>query len=289
MNISRPQSFLLVFSVYIISFLAGLLMFSALGHHSPLYAMLAADLTATAVVWFFSILYKNSSIYDPYWSVAPMAIITGWMLLAPSSRTWPVLLLVFAVFFWGIRLTLNWAIGWRGLGHQDWRYIHYKEKAPKAWVFTNLLGIHMMPTLLVFSGLVPAYFIIRFGGLLNIVTIVGFLVCLVSVTVQIFSDRQMADFRKSPGSADQCLMTGLWKYSRHPNYLGEICFWWGIWLMQVGVLPSMWYTLAGPVLISLLFLFVSIPMMERYLEERKPCYAGYKKKVSMLIPWIPMK
>ncbi|MBI5546954.1 MAG: DUF1295 domain-containing protein, partial [Deltaproteobacteria bacterium] len=84
--------------------------------------------------------------------------------------------------------------------------------------------------------------------------------------------------------------TGLWKYSRHPNYFGEVSFWWGLWLFGVASDPaSALWTLAGPVAMTGLFLFISVPMLDKRSLERRPGYAEHRRRVSALIPWFPKR
>lgn len=92
--------------------------------------------------------------------------------------------------------------------------------------------------------------------------------------------------RKQPG---QIMAVGLWRFSRHPNYLGEITFWWGLFIFGLAADSGYWWTVSGPLVITALFLFVSIPIMEKRHLERRPGYEEHKKKVSVLIPWFPKK
>jgi len=98
----------------------------------------------------------------------------------------------------------------------------------------------------------------------------------------------MRAFRKQSGNKGQNMASGLWKNSRHPNYFGEIAFWWGVWLIQLSVLPSYWWTVAAPVLMTMLFVFISIPLMEKKLLASKEGYSEYIKNTSMLLP-LPKK
>lgn len=278
------------------------------------------------------IILKNSSVYDPYWSVAPFVIIFSWIILRNTGFVLTDVLLLAAVFFWGTRLTLNWAIKWQGMAHQDWRYSMLRKKSPKMWLLTNLVGINLVPTIVVYLALVPAYFTVIFNSpamqsrvntaygfySLNPVIISGFIICIASAVIQAVSDRQMDRFRKinKTGSSPQVyngekpsinnislnsnsrqghIDEGLWRYSRHPNYFSEVLFWWGIWVIQIGAVDLkntgswIWWTIAGPVFMTLLFLFISIPMMEKYLISKRPSYIEYKSKVSMLIPWFRVR
>ena len=247
-----------------------------------LVSTLLADIAATIIVWVFGILFGNSSMYDPYWSAAPLIILPCWIMIKGVSFSAIDILFLTAVIVWGIRLTVNWALRWKGLHHQDWRYIMLRKKSPRLWFLTNLIGINLMPTVIVFAALAPAYYGIGQERPLNFFTVIWFSVCMGAVLVESVSDWQMDLFKKDRSNKNKYIDRGLWRYSRHPNYLGEITFWWGIWLMQMGVSPRIWATVTGPILITLLFIFVSIPMMEKHILASIPAYSSYRKQVSVL-------
>jgi len=209
---SRIFSFLIILLIYILAFFAGFYTFKFLnssGFHF-LLSFFIADVSATILVWLSGIILKNSSVYDPYWSVAPFVIIFSWIILRNTGFVLTDVLLLAAVFFWGTRLTLNWAIKWQGMAHQDWRYSMLRKKSPKMWLLTNLVGINLVPTIVVYLALVPAYFTVIFNSpamqsrvntaygfySLNPVIISGFIICIASAVIQAVSDRQMDRFRK---------------------------------------------------------------------------------------------
>ena len=281
---SKRGSLLIVFVTYAAAFLLATVVFFVFRKQGTIIATLAADIAATLLVWGTGLIFRNASLYDPYWSIVPVFVIPFWIIVKGTTVGVLDILLMVAIVIWGFRLTMNWLIGWRGLRHQDWRYTMLKKKNPDIWFITNLGGINMMPTLIVFLGMLPAYYMINSSQRLNIISTIGFILCLAASTLQFFADTQMARFRKENKDNDKCINVGLWKYSRHPNYLGEITLWWGIWLMQMGVAPSYWVTVAGPVAMTLLFVFISVPMMENYITQKKPAYREYKKTVPMLLP-----
>lgn len=280
---SKPVSLFIVAAVYALSFLSGFFVYKAAsGIAGPLLSFLAADVAATLVVWLFGLLLRNASIYDPYWSVAPIALIICFISLSGMPGLIGILY-ISALLLWGVRLTVNWATGWPGLRHQDWRYTMLREKNPRLWFITNLFGINIMPTLIVFAAMTPAYYAVTQGGGANAFTFIGAAVCVCAAILQIVSDAQMRGFRSDLANSGKNIDTGLWKYSRHPNYLGEVSLWWGVWIIQISVLPALWQTVLGPVAMTLLFVFISIPMMEKRLLASKQGYAGYKKATSMLM------
>ncbi len=282
MKLSKSLSLLIVLLVYAAAFVIGLLVFALLPFQG-LFAYLIADAAATEVVWAIGLIFKNASLYDPYWSVAPLALYICFLLDAGHLDA--VDMLYIALFaIWGIRLTLNWIVGWRGMAHQDWRYTMLHDKNPKLWLLTNFFGINMIPTLFVFVNLIPAYFCAVSGtDAIGIVSVLGFAVCLSAVLLQIVSDGQMRRFRKENAGSVRNIETGLWKYSRHPNYFGEVSLWWGVWLIQMGTQSALWWTVIAPVLMTLLFVLISIPMMENRLNDTKSGYDAYQKRTSMLL------
>lgn len=260
------------------------------GEH-PLVLTFCADLAATAVVFVVSQAVGNASLYDPYWSVAPAVIVVGWVvwqagpdLAAITDRQASVLVLVLV---WAVRLTANWAYSWRGLGHEDWRYAQLREQRPPwlPWWVISLCGIQVMPTLVVFGGLVavwPAMTVTgRPWGLLDAVAVA---VTATAVAVEAVADWQLRRFTRVPTNRGRILDRGLWRYSRHPNYLGEIGFWWGMWLFGLAAVPSWWWTVAGPIVFVLLFAFVSVPLMDRRSLKRRPAYAEHMHRIPALLP-----
>ena len=281
-------SFFIVFAIYVLAFLAGFLIYAVSKYKiNILMLTFIADAAATLIVWGAGLVFKNSSVYDPYWSVAPAVIVPFWLIIKKSDFSGAVILMLVVTIIWAARLTVNWALRWKGLSHQDWRYLLLKDKSsPRTWFLKNLIGINLMPSAIVFLALIPVYYSIGFEGEINYLIITGFIVSSAAVLVQSLSDAQMDLFRKSnSGNIDK----GLWRYSRHPNYFGEVMFWWGLWIMQMGINPQKWITVAGPVIMVFLFVFISIPMMEKHIIESKPDYFLYKKQVSMLIPWFRIK
>ena len=245
-----------------------------------LVALFLADVVATVVVWGFGLFYKNVSVYDPYWSVAPPVMFSVWAFYK-STFTLPVILLLIAVWYWGIRLTGNWAFTFKGLAHEDWRYTRYREtQSPFIFQIINFFGLNMMPTVLVFAVMLPGFGLFESTEAANMLTWLGFAICISAATLQLVADTQIHRFREEhPG---QYCNVGFWKHGRHPNYLGEISMWWGVWTMYASIYGFDWLIIA-PIAMTALFLFISIPMMERRQLQNKPGYAEYRKKTRMLI------
>lgn len=243
-------------------------------------SLLIADVTATVVTFIFSVMFKNASVYDPYWSVQPLVIAIAFAATAPALKGAQILALI-AISLWSVRLTANWAYTFKGLAYEDWRYVMLAAKTGRLYPAVNFFGIHLVPTLIVYACTLPAVYILRLGLPFNAGSAVFFALSLGAVILQGAADVQMHAFKKRGGKG--FIRTGLWKYCRHPNYLGEILFWWGIALMAVCSSPKFWYLPAGALANTLMFLFISIPLAEKK-QALKPGYAQYKAETRMLLP-----
>lgn len=279
---SKPLSILIITVIYIAASCLGIWLYFLLPFAFWLN-LLIADAVATLFVFSFSVVFKNASVYDPYWSVQPIVILVcfAWHYQLTSAT----ILLLIPVIYWGIRLTGNWAYVFGGLGHQDWRYTKLKNENGKLYPFINLTGIHMMPTLIVYMCTLPAVFVAREEFSANIGSYTGMAVCIGAATLQLVADTQMHKYRAS--GEHGLIRTGLWKYARHPNYLGEITMWWGVAIQAVSVMPDRWWLIAGAVANTALFFTVSIPLADKR-QSAKPGYAEYKKSTRSLLP-IPKK
>lgn len=277
---SKSIGVVIITIIYILATIIGVITYNSIDCNNKLLSLFIADVVATLVVWLFGVIFNNSSIYDPYWSVAPPLLLTFFAIEASSFGT-PVRLTLLIVWLWAIRLTGNWAYTFSNLSKQDWRYDKYKGDFPKLWHLVNLFGINLMPTLIVFLAMIPAIELIDLNPIsYNIFTILGILISLVAVALELVSDIQAHSFRKE--NRGKVCNIGLWKSSRHPNYLGEILFWWGLFIIYISVAPGEWLTAIGAVANTLLFIFVSIPLMEKRQLATKPAYAEYRRNTRML-------
>lgn len=283
------KAFLLVIAAYVLAGIAALCTGILFRAQPPIVVIGLADLAATMVVFIFSIITNNSSMYDPYWSVAPIPIALFW-LLQPGSNGFASVrhVLIFVLLcLWAIRLTTNWTMQWRGLGHEDWRYRDIRKQTGFFYWPVSFLGIHLMPTVLVFLGCLALWPTLSdHRTSLMWLDIIAGLVMLTAVLIEGTADVQMRRFRRQPGAAERVIPPGLWSVSRHPNYFGEVLFWWGLYLFVPLAYPSFWWVIVGPLAILLLFLGTSIPLMERHLLARHPAYTEYQKRVSRFFPWV---
>lgn len=249
------------------------------------------DFVGTVIIFIYSLLLKNSSMYDPYWSVIPIFILLYLFVeMEVPSLNVRMIFVSIVVLYWGIRLTMNWLKTWPGLGHEDWRYIKLAHDTGPFYWLVSFLGIHLFPTILVFLGCLPLIPVLESNSPLVWTDFLGFIISFLAIEIERRSDNQLRAYKEnSASSTSKVCETGLWKYSRHPNYFGEISFWAGLFIIAFGLNPenNLIYGF-GFFAMMILFVFVSIPMMEKR-QKAKPGYTEYKKKVWMLVPWFRKK
>jgi steroid 5-alpha reductase family enzyme len=281
----RNRSILLCVAVYVAAAFVAATIAALAWSLGPLAAVILADLAATVVVFAASYTWNNSSFYDPYWSVAPIAMVVVWSLAPVADAPVGVRqgLVCVLVALWGLRLTWNWLRGWQGLVHEDWRYVELRERTGKAWWLVSFAGIHMFPTVQVLLAMLPVYAAVSVGTRpFSVLDLLGVVVAATAVLIEGVADEQLRAFRRSGRGG--ILASGLWSVVRYPNYLGENLFWWGLFLIGVAGAPSWAWTAIGPAAISLMFVFVSIPMIDERHLARRPGYRAHMERVGALVP-----
>jgi steroid 5-alpha reductase family enzyme len=272
-------------AAYVVALCVAVLVVRAVGISHPLAALGLGTLLATAVIFAVSVVADNSSIYDPYWSLQPAAIAgyylwTGWGEVGARQVLATALLLLYAV-----RLTSNFYRDWPGLSKEDFRYVSFRARAGRAYWPVSFLGIHLLPTMMVYLGCLPLYALTRSGAAgLNWLDAAGVLVLLGAVVLAYVADEQLRAFRSDPRNRGCSIRRGLWVYSRHPNYLGEVATWWGLWLLALAAGLGWWWTVIGAGAITLLFVFVSVPMMEKRSLATRAGYQEYREQTPALLP-----
>lgn len=207
-----------------------------------------------------------------------------------SVETWGIahFLTAGTISFWSWRLTHNWYRSWTGWDHEDWRYVNFRNQFGKHFQWINFSAIHLYPTCIVFLSMTGLFWL--YDGTpkdLTAMVLAGNLISLTGVLFEFFADNTLYQHRNNPNrKKGTSIREGLWKYSRNPNYLGEILFWVGLAVIGVGAGAPLW-TCLGAVGMILMFIFASIPMKEKRLRESRADFDQYKAEVSMLIPLPP--
>ena len=307
--------------VYLIAFGLGFWV-STVSDYSILMKSAVAVAVTVMIIFMGSIDFNNSSVFDPYWSIAPPLMVIYYLVLSVSEQSLtgsqsapgvvsmvseascfncsglrdrlldsPRFILLFLVTLaYSVRLTWNFLRGWPGLAHEDWRYVNFRKKSGKAYWLVSFAAIHTFPALMVFGGTLSLWVaVVRELRPLNLLDLIALLVAAGAILIEAIADKQLRKFVIENKEAGKTMNKGLWAWSRHPNYLGEILFWWGLYLFALAANPLLWWVIIGPVAITVMFLFASIPMIEKRMLERRSDYAEYKKKVSVLVPfkWPP--
>ena len=250
--------------------------------------LLIVDFVGTIFIYICSNIFRNSSWYDAYWSVIPpFLILLVWMDVDADPSLSRAFLMFVCVLFWAIRLTYNWVRSWDGFSHEDWRYVMMKGRTNSSiqYALVDFLFIHLVPTLCVFVATLPFCFVVYYSsGEINNFDIAAAIIIFGAVLLQIISDQQMYNFRQDPSNHGKTMTKGLWRYSRHPNYLGEILFWFGGFIFALGNSFDFLWSIIGTLVMYVLIGITSIDMMDKRSRERRSDFIDYESSTPRLFP-----
>jgi steroid 5-alpha reductase family enzyme len=251
--------------------------------------LLAVLLLAYVTAWFLlALARRDNSLADVAWGGGFVLLAVGALVL--RGEVYPrSLLATILVTAWGVRLALHVAARNRGRG-EDFRYAAWRQQWGSSWVWRSYLQVFLLQGVLLYLVAVAVMRInLATPPGLTWLDLVGALIWLNGFLWETVADWQLLRHTRNPATAGTLLDRGLWRYSRHPNYFGEALQWWGIWLLALSV-PGEWWTVASPLAITLLLLFVSgVPMLERSLAERVPGYRDYQQRTSIFFPAPPRR
>ena len=158
------------------------------------------------------------------------------------------------------------------------------NKTGAFYPIVNFLGLHLFPTAMVFAGMWPLFYLFENSLAHQWLFYLGAVISLIGTGFELVADNELAAFRKRPNPAHTDLLdSGIWGRSRNPNYLGEMLFWIGVFLMGLSFDAPI-YTISGCLIMVALFLFISIPMKEERMLSRRPTFPDYKERVPKLLP-----
>lgn len=235
------------------------------------------------VAWAVSSLKRNAGLVDIFWSLFLLLAAACFFLqlASPTVRAWLVLALA---TLWALRLSLHLAVrNWNA--PEDHRYQAIRARNQPGFVWKSLYLVFALQAVLAFIVSAPLFAAIAApgGASLTAPDLAGAALVLAGLVIEAAADRQLAKFRDNPANRGRVLDTGLWRYSRHPNYFGEFCVWWGFFLIAAGT--GAWWSLASPLLMSVLLLRVSgVTLLEKDIGERRPGYAGYIARTNAFFP-----
>ena len=250
------------------------------------FLTLGAVLLAYMSFWFvISVIKKRNDVADVAWGLG--FVLMAWTALYLSGEmSARGILINTLVSIWGVRLA--WHIYRRAKAKpEDYRYLAWRKEWG-AWFYPrSYVQVYLLQGTLLFLISLPVLVIhASAGSALSYLDAVGAAVWLVGFFFEVVGDAQLARFIQNPENKGKLMQSGLWAYTRHPNYFGEITQWWGIWLIALA-LPNGLYTIIGPLVITFLIIKVSgIPLLEKKMSEN-PEFAAYTRRVSILIPLPP--
>lgn len=238
-------------------------------------------------LWFVvSLVKKRNDVADVAWGLGFVLVTWVSFFLSDDSGA-RGLLASLLVSVWGVRLA--WHIHTRNKGKtEDYRYLAWRKEWGKWFYIRSYAQVYLLQGTLLFLIVIPVLFINKDVGVsLGLLDFVGVAVWLLGFYFEVVGDAQLARFIKDPTNKGKLMQSGLWAYTRHPNYFGEVTQWWGIWLIALSV-PNGLLAIVGPLTITVLIVKVSgIPMLEKKMAEH-PDFAEYKRTVSAFIP-LPRK
>jgi steroid 5-alpha reductase family enzyme len=245
-------------------------------------AVIAAAMTA---LWVVSLALRDASIVDIFWGAG--FVLVAWVAFAAADgsagRRW---LLVVLTTVWGLRLAVY--LAWRNVGKgEDFRYQAMRARAGgRFWIVSlsqvfGLQGALMwLVSLPVQAGMVP-------GSQIGPLAWVGFAVWMIGLCFETIGDAQLARFKADPANRGRVMDRGLWRYTRHPNYFGDFCIWWGLYIVALDA-SGTWWTVVGPLVMSTLLIRVSgAALLEKSLTSRREGYADYIRRTSGFFPRPP--
>lgn len=248
------------------------------------YLILALMLLAYMTFWFgISVIKKRNDVADIAWGLG--FVLMAWLSFLISGYSFKALLVNGLVTVWGFRLA--WHIYNRNKDKpEDSRYLEWRKTWKNLYV-RSYLQVFVLQGILLFLISLPVLSVNRsVSNSFGVLEVVGLFVWALGFYFETTGDKQLKDFITNPANKGKLMDQGLWQYSRHPNYFGEVTQWWGIFIIALSI-PGSVFTVLGPLTITILILFVSgIPLLEKKYAGR-PDWEEYKKRTSIFIPLPP--
>lgn len=248
---------------------------------------LAAIVALFTALWLVSLAVRNSSIVDMWWGPGILLVGLTYFVITPEPTT-RAHLAVALTAVWALRLA--WHIGARNIGHgEDFRYAKWRRERGASWWWFSYLKVFLLQAVIGWIIAVPLYYAVTAPApaALTAWDVAGALVFAVGFLFEAVGDEQLRRFRRDPANQGRVMDTGLWRYTRHPNYFGDALLWWGLGLLAVAV-PGGALGLLGPALMTFLLVRVSgVALLETTLRQTKPGYADYVARTSAFWPRPP--
>lgn len=245
---------------------------------------LAVILTVALATWLVSVAKRDASIVDSVWGPMFLAAAIAYALLVPEPgpRT-PLVLALVAI--WALRLSVY--ITWRNRGEpEDRRYREIRARNEPSFALKSIYLVFGLQGLLAWIISLPLLAAVASPAALGPFDYIGAAVWFAGLALETTADWQLARFKRNPANRGKVMDSGLWRYSRHPNYFGEFCVWWGLYGIALGA--GGWWAIVSPLLMWVLLLRVSgVRLLEKDIADRRPAYAGYRARTNAFLPGRP--
>ncbi len=237
--------------------------------------------------WLISLAIHDAGIADIAWGLA--FVVIAWASYLAGDGPGAMLLGAILTTAWGLRLAIH--IGRRNLGHdEDRRYKKMRERRGKVFWIWSFFGVFLLQGFLALVVSTPLQSLgAQSPESIGWLSWAGVVVFAIGLAFEGIGDAQLTAFKKDPANKGQVMDRGLWKYTRHPNYFGDVTVWWGLWVVAIGS-GAAWWTAIGPIVMTFFILRVSgVTMLESDMSSRRPGYKEYVERTSAFIPFPPRK
>ncbi len=250
--------------------------------HAALLGLAVAGALAF-LTWLASLVQKDVSLVDRMWSLLIAAPLLAYVAVLPWGGTRMTVMAMLLVV-WAARLALY--VSWRNWGHgEDRRYQAIRARNEPNFPLKSLYLIFVLQAVLAWLVSLPLLAALASPREWSPLDSVGAAIAIAGLLFEGVSDQQLASFKADAANKGQVMDRGLWRYTRHPNYFGEFCVWWGFFVMA---LPAGWWSVLSPIVMSVLLLKVSgVGLLEKDIGERRPAYRDYIARTPAFFPGLP--
>ena len=241
--------------------------------------------TLAVALWIVSRIKHDVGIVDSFWSLMILAAGLCFLLFTNTAITDKHIIITLLLAAWAIRLSAH--ITWRNWGQEeDSRYQEIRKNNEPNFEFKSLYIVFLLQAFLALIVALPLMSIYASDSAISTLDYIALALWTFGMFFEAVSDMQLARFKASDNNRGKVLNTGLWRYSRHPNYFGEFCIWWAFFLFAVA--SGHWWSIVSPLLVSVLLLKISgVSLLESTITERRPKYAEYRETTNAFFPWFP--
>ncbi len=234
------------------------------------------------LVWVVSLVRKDASIIDLFWSLTFIAAAVVYAMSTGAEEGGRTTLMLALVTVWGLRL--SGYLTWRNWGEpEDYRYQRMRERGGPSWPYKSLLTVFWGQAVLAWIVSAPLLAGADGSSDVGVLAYLGIATWAVGIFFEAVGDWQLSVFKQDPASAGKVLDEGLWRYTRHPNYFGDFMVWWGLFLIAADA--GGWWSVYGPVAMSVLLMRVSgVTLLERKLSKTRAGYERYVRTTNAFFP-----